>query len=143
VSWAHWLCCYLENACFSVWPIFLGVYLVLFFKTGFFMITLLTLCSVHWKYFLGCHLLEMLADGVFDHTDILNSSVLKMSIFFFFLLLVGLRFWTQGFAFANQVLYFLSYTSSPFCSGYFGDGGLKNYLPGLASNHDLSLPHHS
>jgi hypothetical protein len=30
----------------------------------------------------------------------------------------------------------LSHTYSPFCSGYFGDGGLKNYLPGLASNHD-------
>jgi hypothetical protein len=28
----------------------------------------------------------------------------------------------------------LSHTSSPFCSGYFGDGSLKNYLPGLASN---------
>jgi hypothetical protein len=37
----------------------------------------------------------------------------------------------------------LNHTSSPFCSGYFGDGGLKNYLPRLASNHnlpDLSLP---
>jgi hypothetical protein len=32
---------------------------------------------------------------------------------------------------------------SLFHSGYFGDGGLMNYLPGLASNHDppnLSLP---
>jgi hypothetical protein len=37
----------------------------------------------------------------------------------------------------------LSHTSSPFCSGYFGDGGLMNYLPGLTLNHDfpdLSLP---
>jgi hypothetical protein len=35
-----------------------------------------------------------------------------------------------------------SHTSS-LCSGYFGDGGLVNYLPWLASNHDLpdlSLP---
>jgi hypothetical protein len=37
----------------------------------------------------------------------------------------------------------LSPTSSPFCSGYFGDGNLENYLPRLALNHDppdLSLP---
>jgi hypothetical protein len=34
-------------------------------------------------------------------------------------------------------------TSSPFCSGYFGDGGLTNYLPWLASNYEppnFSLP---
>jgi hypothetical protein len=34
-------------------------------------------------------------------------------------------------------------TSSPFWSGYYGDWGLSNYLPGLASNcnpPDLSLP---
>jgi hypothetical protein len=37
---------------------------------------------------------------------------------------------------AKQVLYHLSHTSCPFCSGYFGDGGLENYLPGLALNHD-------
>jgi hypothetical protein len=43
---------------------------------------------------------------------------------------------------AKQVLYCLSHTSKPFCSGYFGDGGLVNYLSGLALNHnapDLSL----
>jgi hypothetical protein len=37
----------------------------------------------------------------------------------------------------------LRHTSSPFCFGYFGDGGLLNYLPGLAWNlhpPDLSLP---
>jgi hypothetical protein len=36
----------------------------------------------------------------------------------------------------------LSHTSNPFCSGYFGDGSLKNYLFGLALNlkpPDLSL----
>jgi hypothetical protein len=38
----------------------------------------------------------------------------------------------------KQELYHLSQTSSPFCSGYFGDGGLVNCLPGLDSNHDLS-----
>jgi hypothetical protein len=29
--------------------------------------------------------------------------------------------WTQGFALTKQELYHLSHTSSPFCSGYFGD----------------------
>jgi hypothetical protein len=45
--------------------------------------------------------------------------------------------------FTKQMLYHLSHTSSPFCSSYFGDGGLKNYLPQLASNcnsPNLSLP---
>jgi hypothetical protein len=30
---------------------------------------------------------------------------------------------------AKHVLYHYSQASSPFCSGYFGDGGLTNYLP--------------
>jgi hypothetical protein len=37
----------------------------------------------------------------------------------------------------------LSNTSRPFCSGYFRDGGLAKYLPGLALNlhpSDLSFP---
>jgi hypothetical protein len=34
----------------------------------------------------------------------------------------------------KQALYHLSHTSRPFCSGYFGDEGPANYLPGLASN---------
>jgi hypothetical protein len=44
---------------------------------------------------------------------------------------------------AGVVLYYLSYTSSPFCSGYFGDGGVEKYLLRLVSNHnppDLSIP---
>jgi hypothetical protein len=56
----------------------------------------------------------------------------------------GTGVWTQGFMLAKQmVFYSLSRTSSQFCSDYFGDGGLINYLPRLASNHDppdLSLP---
>jgi hypothetical protein len=36
----------------------------------------------------------------------------------------------------KQVLYDLSNTCNPFFSGYFGDGGLMNYLPKLALNHD-------
>jgi hypothetical protein len=37
-------------------------------------------------------------------------------------------FFISGTGFSNQALYYLSHTSSPFCSGYFGDGGLANYL---------------
>jgi hypothetical protein len=37
---------------------------------------------------------------------------------------VRLEFEPQGFALAKQVLYCLSHSSSSFCSGYFGDGGL-------------------
>jgi hypothetical protein len=45
--------------------------------------------------------------------------------------------WAQGFKIAKQALYHLSHTSSPFCSGYFEDGGgLTSCLPKLASNLD-------
>jgi hypothetical protein len=55
----------------------------------------------------------------------------------FFCLLFGrLGLGTQGFVLEKQALYCLSHASSPFCSSYFGGGGLKNYLPGLSSNHD-------
>jgi hypothetical protein len=50
--------------------------------------------------------------------------------------------WDLNFELAKQ-MFCLSHTSSPFCSGYFGDGDLENCLPELASNHDppdLSLP---
>jgi hypothetical protein len=46
---------------------------------------------------------------------------------------MGLEF---GFVLAKQVLHHLSHALSPFCSGYFGDGGLTNYLTGLVLNHD-------
>jgi hypothetical protein len=53
--------------------------------------------------------------------------------FFFFLFLAGLGRLNTG----KQAL---SHTSSPFCSDYFGDGGLENCLPGLASiQHSLVL----
>jgi hypothetical protein len=44
---------------------------------------------------------------------------------------------------AKQMLYNFSQTSSTFHFGYFGNGGLMNYLLGMALNHDppnLSLP---
>jgi hypothetical protein len=57
---------------------------------------------------------------------------------------VGLEFeLSQGFMLATQAFYHFSNTSSPFCSGYLGGGGLSKYFPGLASNHDrpeFSLP---
>jgi hypothetical protein len=40
---------------------------------------------------------------------------------------------------AKQVLYFLSQTSSPFCSGYFGNG-VTDFLLRLALNRDPSDP---
>jgi hypothetical protein len=46
---------------------------------------------------------------------------------------------------ATLVLYHLTHTSSPFCSVYFEDGGLINYLPRLASTDDnpgISCPCH-
>jgi hypothetical protein len=39
---------------------------------------------------------------------------------------------------AKQVLYTLIHVCSLFCSGYYEDGVLSNYLPELTSNHDLS-----
>jgi hypothetical protein len=38
--------------------------------------------------------------------------------------------WTQGSTFAKQAFYCLSHTSSPFCSGYFGDGVFQTICPG-------------
>jgi hypothetical protein len=58
--------------------------------------------------------------------------------YLFYFILAGLGF-ELHFRLAKQVLYDLSHTSSPFCSGYFGE----NYLPWLVSNcnpPDLSLP---
>jgi hypothetical protein len=37
----------------------------------------------------------------------------------------GSGVWTQGFIVTKQVLYHLSHITSPFCSGYFGDGILR------------------
>jgi hypothetical protein len=65
-----------------------------------------------------------------------------VTFFLLFFLFGGTGLWTRGFALAKQVLCCSSHTSSPFCSGYFGDGGLMKCLPRLASNchpHDLSL----
>jgi hypothetical protein len=61
---------------------------------------------------------------------------------FFFLVGLGLNSGLCAYK-AGGIL--LEHTSSPFCSGYFGDGrmGLMNYLLGLALNHhppDLRLP---
>jgi hypothetical protein len=47
------------------------------------------------------------------------------SDFFFFGGFVGLRFELKSFMLAYKELYHVSYTYSPFCSGYFGDGVLR------------------
>jgi hypothetical protein len=46
-----------------------------------------------------------------------------------------------GTGFAKLTLYSLSYTSKPFCFGYFWRWGFLNYLPGLASK--LDPPDHN
>jgi hypothetical protein len=43
----------------------------------------------------------------------------------FLIFFCGTRIWNQGFSLAKQVLYYLSHTSSPFCSSYFGNGGVS------------------
>jgi hypothetical protein len=51
-----------------------------------------------------------------------------------------------GFELRALCLQSRSHTSRPFCSGCFGDGISRDYLPGLASNLDppnLSLPNSS
>jgi hypothetical protein len=45
------------------------------------------------------------------------------SCWWFFFLLDGNGIWTQRFMQAKHALYCLNHTSSPFCSGYFGDEG--------------------
>jgi hypothetical protein len=64
-----------------------------------------------------------------------NVSSGPNQFFFFFIVFLLLLDWglTQGFAFAKQVLYYLSHSSNSFRSGYFDEGGLVNYL--LASNY--------
>jgi hypothetical protein len=54
---------------------------------------------------------------------------------YLFNVLVGLG-WNSGLCVCKAMLYHLIHTSSLFCFGYFGDGGLENCLPRLASNHD-------
>jgi hypothetical protein len=53
----------------------------------------------------------------------------KMNETFFFGVGLGFELRTK------QVLYCLSHSSNPFCSGYFGEGVFGNYLTSLASNH--------
>jgi hypothetical protein len=55
----------------------------------------------------------------------------KKVFLFYFICVGGTGVWTWGFTHAKQGLYCLSHTPTSFCSGYFGDGGLSKYLPGL------------
>jgi hypothetical protein len=61
-------------------------------------------------------------------------------VFFFLWQDWGLK---VGFCICKAGVLQIELTSSPFCSGSFGDGGFSNYSLRLASNHDppdLSLP---
>jgi hypothetical protein len=67
--------------------------------------------------------------GVYHHAD--NSF-----LFFLFIYLFWWNWVNSGLHTSKEVLHSLSQNSSPFCSGYFGDGGLTNCLSGLALNFD-------
>jgi hypothetical protein len=73
----------------------------------------------------------------------LCSLLFRIILLACFSLFGGIGIWIQDFTTAKQVLYCVSLTSCLFWSFYFEDGGLKNYFPRLALNHDppdLSLP---
>jgi hypothetical protein len=53
---------------------------------------------------------------------IINKFAYLFIYLFIYLGVTGV--WTQGSTLAKQALYCLSHTSTPFCSGYFGDGVL-------------------
>jgi hypothetical protein len=57
----------------------------------------------------------------------------------FFLCVCGTGVWIQGFALAKQALYHLSHTSSPFCSGYFGDLVSWTICPGWLQTRSPNL----
>jgi hypothetical protein len=57
------------------------------------------------------------------------STMLYIFVKLFFFTSLSL-FVSQGFTLAKQVLYSLSHTSSPFCSGSFGDGVSWTIYPG-------------
>jgi hypothetical protein len=71
------------------------------------------------------------------------KEITRLLLFFLFYFSFGsTRVRTQGFALAEQVLYFLSHTSSPFFYGYFGDRVLL-FLSRLAWNVILFHTSHS
>jgi hypothetical protein len=53
---------------------------------------------------------------------VLQSRTWETFFFFFFLVIRG--FELRAYVLARQELYHFSHASSPFCSGYFGDGVL-------------------
>jgi hypothetical protein len=63
----------------------------------------------------------------------------KKSIFMWNLVFLWDWIWTQSFVLANRTLYLLSHTSSPFCSGYFGDGASKTISPGWPGTSILQI----
>jgi hypothetical protein len=57
---------------------------------------------------------------------------------FLFYLFCGTGVWTQGLTLAGQMFCNLRHSASPvLCLRNVWDGGLTNYLPGLASNHHI------
>jgi hypothetical protein len=63
----------------------------------------------------------------------MHTSYFSINCNYFFFFFGGTEVWNLGFTLAKQMLYCLSHTSGLFCSGYFGDRVLTNYLPRIAS----------
>jgi hypothetical protein len=57
-----------------------------------------------------------------QNQDLNPSSMAVRPAVFFLFFFGGTVILMQGFVLAKQALYHLCHTSSPFCSGYFGDG---------------------
>jgi hypothetical protein len=66
--------------------------------------------------------LSCLLSGHMFWCRVLSEALIEIFGRYFFFFFVGLEF-------ELRALY-LSHTSIPFCSGYFGDGGLMKYLLG-------------
>jgi hypothetical protein len=71
------------------------------------------------------HCLEEIVYYFHQYVSPQTKEIYCHSILRIWLLFCESRVWSQGFVLVKQVLYYLSHTSSPFCSGYFRDGVLR------------------
>jgi hypothetical protein len=74
----------------------------------------------------------------FNRNSFFFCSPNMKTFFFFFLVELGFELRTSPLQ-SIQAHYHLNHTSSPFCSGYFGDGGESLEMAGLALNIDFLI----
>jgi hypothetical protein len=74
--------------------------------------------------------LNFLKNVDLDGLGFLFFGFVLFCLFVFYFVCFGETGFTQGFALTKQVLYHLSHTSCPFCSGYSGDGLSQTVCPG-------------